>query len=76
MTRQLDLLAEEVKYLRELINSAYAEEWRLLRSFFGLNAAELHSEIAGRHFSPAVLNNRASTMLRNDQPRRKLVPDG
>jgi hypothetical protein len=32
VTRQLDLLAEEVKYLRELINSAYAEEWRLLRS--------------------------------------------
>jgi len=52
VTRQLDLLAEEVKYLRELINSAHAEEWRLLRSFFGLNAAELHSEIAERHFRP------------------------
>ncbi len=57
VTRRLDQLAQQIKYLRELIDSAYAEERQhAARSFLGLTASKPHREIAG---------------LRNDQPEPK-----
>jgi hypothetical protein len=50
VTRRLDELAQQVKYLRELIELAYAEERQhLVRSLFGLTAAEPHRKSAERN---------------------------
>jgi hypothetical protein len=71
VTRRLDELAQQVKYLRELIDSAYAEERRhAARSFLGLTAGKLHREIAGRGSGPGR-SPTAHDELRNDQPKPK-----
>jgi hypothetical protein len=71
VTRRLDELAQQVKYLRELIDAAYAEERRQYSAFFRRSdRRNAPQEIARRHPASAVHQRRINE-LRTDQPNPK-----